>query len=174
MVFFKPTIQYLNMQGVLHMTGGYMLYSTTTFKYAFDYKPSDIYRYAGDHVRFFTVHAYLHRSCMQMVCRPWSSKQWGSCRQLGKWGEDRGREIIPNGMPCNRSFADTMILIPRGGDAATFSSGDKNWGFQEEVMQFGDSKRTGFSKRRGFARDRREGRARLEELCAWFVKRDFP
>lgn len=32
-------------QGVLHTTGGYMVYTATTFKYAFDYKPSDIYWY---------------------------------------------------------------------------------------------------------------------------------
>ena len=31
------------MQGVLHTSGGYMLYTATTFKYAFDYKPTDIY-----------------------------------------------------------------------------------------------------------------------------------
>jgi acetyl-CoA synthetase len=33
------------LKGVLHTTGGYMVYSATTFKYAFDYKPSDIYWY---------------------------------------------------------------------------------------------------------------------------------
>ncbi|MED6222724.1 Acetyl-coenzyme A synthetase, cytoplasmic [Stylosanthes scabra] len=32
-------------KGVLHTTGGYMVYTATTFKYAFDYKPSDIYWY---------------------------------------------------------------------------------------------------------------------------------
>ena len=32
-------------KGVLHTTGGYMVYSATTFKYAFDYKPSDVYWY---------------------------------------------------------------------------------------------------------------------------------
>ncbi|PWA63901.1 acetyl-CoA synthetase [Artemisia annua] len=30
-------------QGVLHTTCGYMIYTATTFKYAFDYKDSDIY-----------------------------------------------------------------------------------------------------------------------------------
>lgn len=35
------------MQGVLHTTGGYMIYTATTFKYAFDYKPSDIYWYVA-------------------------------------------------------------------------------------------------------------------------------
>lgn len=30
-------------KGVLHTTGGYMVYTATTFKYAFDYKPTDIY-----------------------------------------------------------------------------------------------------------------------------------
>jgi len=28
---------------VLHTTGGYMVYSATTFKHAFDYKPGDVY-----------------------------------------------------------------------------------------------------------------------------------
>ncbi|CAL0322770.1 unnamed protein product [Lupinus luteus] len=32
-------------KGVVHTTGGYMVYTATTFKYAFDYKPSDIYCY---------------------------------------------------------------------------------------------------------------------------------
>lgn len=31
------------LKGVLHTTGGYMVYTATTFKYAFDYKPTDIY-----------------------------------------------------------------------------------------------------------------------------------
>ncbi|XP_074278898.1 acetyl-coenzyme A synthetase, chloroplastic/glyoxysomal-like [Silene latifolia] len=30
-------------KGVVHTTGGYMVYTATTFKYAFDYKPSDVY-----------------------------------------------------------------------------------------------------------------------------------
>ncbi|CAM0904791.1 unnamed protein product [Alopecurus aequalis] len=32
-------------KGVLHTTGGYMVYSATTFKHAFDYKPTDVYWY---------------------------------------------------------------------------------------------------------------------------------
>lgn len=34
------------LKGVLHTTGGYMVYTATTFKYAFDYKPSDVYWYS--------------------------------------------------------------------------------------------------------------------------------
>jgi hypothetical protein len=34
-----------NWQGVLHTTGGYMVYTATTFKYAFDYHDDDIYWY---------------------------------------------------------------------------------------------------------------------------------
>lgn len=34
---------YVFLKGVLHTTGGYMVYTATTFKYAFDYKPSDVY-----------------------------------------------------------------------------------------------------------------------------------
>ena len=30
-------------QGVLHTTGGYMIYTATTFKYAFDYHSDDVY-----------------------------------------------------------------------------------------------------------------------------------
>ncbi|KMT19207.1 hypothetical protein BVRB_1g013890 [Beta vulgaris subsp. vulgaris] len=32
----------------MHTTGGYMVYTATTFKYAFDYKPSDIYWCTAD------------------------------------------------------------------------------------------------------------------------------
>ncbi|KAK9084507.1 hypothetical protein Syun_031506 [Stephania yunnanensis] len=34
------------LMGVVHTTGGYMIYTTTTFRYAFDYKPTDISWYA--------------------------------------------------------------------------------------------------------------------------------
>jgi acyl-coenzyme A synthetase/AMP-(fatty) acid ligase len=34
-------------QGVLHTTGGYMVYTATTFKYAFDYHDDDIYWYTS-------------------------------------------------------------------------------------------------------------------------------
>jgi len=32
---------------VLHTTGGYMVYTATTFKYAFDYHDDDIYWYTS-------------------------------------------------------------------------------------------------------------------------------
>ncbi|KGN51167.2 acetyl-coenzyme A synthetase, chloroplastic/glyoxysomal-like isoform X2 [Cucumis sativus] len=35
-------------KGVVHTTGGYMVYVGTTFKYVFDYKPSDIYWSTAD------------------------------------------------------------------------------------------------------------------------------
>lgn len=35
-----------SLKGVLHTTGGYMIYTATTFKYAFDYKSTDVYWYA--------------------------------------------------------------------------------------------------------------------------------
>lgn len=41
--FSKATNILRTIQGVLHTTGGYMVYSATTFKHAFDYKPTDIY-----------------------------------------------------------------------------------------------------------------------------------
>jgi acyl-coenzyme A synthetase/AMP-(fatty) acid ligase len=34
-------------KGVLHTTGGYMVYTATTFKYAFDYHDDDIYWYTS-------------------------------------------------------------------------------------------------------------------------------
>ena len=43
------------LQGVLHTNGGYMVYTATTFKYAFDYKPSDVYWYSS---MYFCGYAY--------------------------------------------------------------------------------------------------------------------
>ncbi|PIA40701.1 hypothetical protein AQUCO_02400044v1 [Aquilegia coerulea] len=45
-------------KGVLHTTGGYMVYTATTFKYAFDYKPSDIYWCTAD-CGWITGHSYV-------------------------------------------------------------------------------------------------------------------
>ncbi|KAJ8434954.1 hypothetical protein Cgig2_025990 [Carnegiea gigantea] len=45
-------------KGVLHTTGGYMVYTGTTFKYAFDYKPSDVYWCTAD-CGWITGHSYV-------------------------------------------------------------------------------------------------------------------
>ncbi|KMT07822.1 hypothetical protein BVRB_6g146340 [Beta vulgaris subsp. vulgaris] len=45
-------------KGVMHTTGGYMVYTATTFKYAFDYKPSDIYWCTAD-CGWITGHSYV-------------------------------------------------------------------------------------------------------------------
>ncbi|XP_047310361.1 acetyl-coenzyme A synthetase, chloroplastic/glyoxysomal [Impatiens glandulifera] len=45
-------------KGVLHTTGGYMVYTATTFKYAFDYKSSDIYWCTAD-CGWITGHSYV-------------------------------------------------------------------------------------------------------------------
>ncbi|GLU06594.1 hypothetical protein SLE2022_236150 [Rubroshorea leprosula] len=45
-------------KGVLHTTGGYMVYAATTFKHAFDYKPSDIYWCTAD-CGWITGHSYV-------------------------------------------------------------------------------------------------------------------
>ncbi|KAK8676006.1 hypothetical protein V6N13_034061 [Hibiscus sabdariffa] len=45
-------------KGVLHTTGGYMVYTATTFKYAFDYKESDIYWCTAD-CGWITGHSYV-------------------------------------------------------------------------------------------------------------------
>ncbi|KAE9599610.1 putative acetate--CoA ligase [Lupinus albus] len=45
-------------KGVVHTTGGYMVYTATTFKYAFDYKPSDIYWCTAD-CGWITGHSYI-------------------------------------------------------------------------------------------------------------------
>lgn len=45
-------------KGVLHTTGGYMVYSATTFKYAFDYKSNDIYWCTAD-CGWITGHSYV-------------------------------------------------------------------------------------------------------------------
>lgn len=46
-------------KGVLHTTGGYMVHTATTFKYAFDYKPSDVYWYSSDSA---------HTECCNFLC----------------------------------------------------------------------------------------------------------
>ncbi|KAF3658660.1 Acetyl-coenzyme A synthetase, chloroplastic/glyoxysomal [Capsicum annuum] len=45
-------------KGVLHTMGGYMVYTATTFKYAFDYKPTDIYWCTAD-CGWITGHSYV-------------------------------------------------------------------------------------------------------------------
>ncbi|OFA30538.1 acetate--CoA ligase [Glaciecola punicea] len=45
-------------KGVLHTTGGYLLYTSLTFRYAFDYKPNDIYWCTAD-VGWITGHSYM-------------------------------------------------------------------------------------------------------------------
>ncbi|WKX26161.1 acetate--CoA ligase [Tatumella ptyseos] len=45
-------------KGVLHTTGGYLVYAATTFKYVFDYQPEDIYWCTAD-VGWITGHSYL-------------------------------------------------------------------------------------------------------------------
>ncbi|KAL9241840.1 hypothetical protein vseg_015903 [Gypsophila vaccaria] len=45
-------------KGVVHTTGGYMVYTATTFKYAFDYKPSDVYWCTAD-CGWITGHSYV-------------------------------------------------------------------------------------------------------------------
>ncbi|KAK1369809.1 Acetate--CoA ligase [Heracleum sosnowskyi] len=45
-------------KGVLHTTGGYMIYSATTFKYAFDYKAEDVYWCTAD-CGWITGHSYV-------------------------------------------------------------------------------------------------------------------
>ncbi|XP_065013675.1 acetyl-coenzyme A synthetase, chloroplastic/glyoxysomal-like [Musa acuminata AAA Group] len=45
-------------KGVLHTNGGYMVYTATTFKYAFDYKPSDVYWCTAD-CGWITGHSYI-------------------------------------------------------------------------------------------------------------------
>jgi acetyl-CoA synthetase len=45
-------------KGVLHTQAGYLLYTTVTFKYVFDYRPGDIYCCAAD-VGWITGHSYI-------------------------------------------------------------------------------------------------------------------
>ena len=45
-------------KGVLHTTGGYMVYSTMTFRYVFDYQEGDIYWCSAD-VGWVTGHSYI-------------------------------------------------------------------------------------------------------------------
>ncbi|KAK9678040.1 hypothetical protein RND81_11G184100 [Saponaria officinalis] len=45
-------------KGVVHTTGGYMVYTATTFKYAFDYKPTDVYWCTAD-CGWITGHSYV-------------------------------------------------------------------------------------------------------------------
>lgn len=55
----------VNHKGVLHTTGGYMVYTATTFKYAFDYKPLDIYWY------FTNLKLFLFSELIIRVNREW-------------------------------------------------------------------------------------------------------
>jgi len=45
-------------KGVMHTVGGYMIYTTTTFKYIFDYHPGDIYWCTAD-IGWVTGHSYI-------------------------------------------------------------------------------------------------------------------
>ncbi|KAJ8546482.1 hypothetical protein K7X08_019065 [Anisodus acutangulus] len=45
-------------KGVMHTTGGYMVYTASTFKYAFDYKSTDIYWCTAD-CGWITGHSYV-------------------------------------------------------------------------------------------------------------------
>ena len=45
-------------KGVLHTTGGYMVYTTTTFKYIFDYHDGDIFWCTAD-IGWVTGHSYI-------------------------------------------------------------------------------------------------------------------
>ena len=45
-------------KGVLHTTAGYLIYAATTFKYVFDYHPSDVYWCTAD-VGWITGHTYV-------------------------------------------------------------------------------------------------------------------
>ncbi|XP_048464289.1 acetyl-coenzyme A synthetase, cytoplasmic isoform X2 [Rhincodon typus] len=45
-------------KGVQHTVGGYLLYTATTFKYVFDYKPDDVYWCTAD-IGWITGHSYL-------------------------------------------------------------------------------------------------------------------
>jgi acetyl-CoA synthetase len=48
-----------NPKGLVHTTGGYMVYAATTFKYVFDFKPdSDVYFSTAD-IGWITGHSYL-------------------------------------------------------------------------------------------------------------------
>ncbi|MGH1541916.1 MAG: acetate--CoA ligase [Arenicella sp.] len=45
-------------KGVLHTTAGYLLYSTMTFKYVFDYQPGEVFWCTAD-IGWITGHSYL-------------------------------------------------------------------------------------------------------------------
>jgi len=45
-------------KGVVHTTGGYILYTSLTFKYAFDYREEDVYWCSAD-VGWITGHSYM-------------------------------------------------------------------------------------------------------------------
>lgn len=45
-------------KGVVHSTGGYLLYTSLTFRYAFDYKPDEVYWCTAD-VGWITGHSYM-------------------------------------------------------------------------------------------------------------------
>ena len=46
-------------KGVLHTQGGYMMYSSTTFKYVFDYQAEDDIYWCTADVGWITGHSYV-------------------------------------------------------------------------------------------------------------------
>ena len=57
-LFFIPLDQLENPKGVLHTTGGYMVYASMTHQYIFDYKNKDIYWCTAD-IGWVTGHSYI-------------------------------------------------------------------------------------------------------------------
>ena len=57
-LFFTPQVQQVKPKGVLHTTGGYMVYASMTHQYIFDYKSNDIYWCTAD-IGWVTGHSYI-------------------------------------------------------------------------------------------------------------------
>ncbi|KAG9143598.1 hypothetical protein Leryth_026455 [Lithospermum erythrorhizon] len=76
------------LKGVLHTTGGYMVYTTTTLKYAFDYKPSDVYWYG-------VLQTALDNPTQ--LCYIWTSLNGATARSPlpGAWPQKPGSATFP-------------------------------------------------------------------------------
>ena len=79
-------------KGVLHTTAGYMVYTATSFKYIFDYKPEDIFWCTAD-IGWVTGHSYIVYGPLANAAtvvmfegipnHPQPDRFWEVCKRLG-------------------------------------------------------------------------------------------
>jgi acyl-coenzyme A synthetase/AMP-(fatty) acid ligase len=101
-------------KGVMHTTGGYMVYTATTHKYIFDYHEEDIYFCAAD-IGWITGHSYIVYGPLangatttmfeSMICQAYAS--------LGVW-ENRLTRRLGAGITAMPERKDVRLSILGG------------------------------------------------------------